>query len=650
MKARFVFVILIVLALAACTSVQRSSTPFWEEEYQKQFQSISGKQDPSLAQEEARRAYADRVNGWPIYYQLGESMSVLWPFFMKSPAGHALFPIYEYAHKAKRLSMLCYLIGVYDKGPESDSGHYVFPLYAWNKSQSRSQLDYLLLGKSTIYKDKEARHSFFPLFWYSNDPEEKRFSLQLVLALLGIVKSPDSIDHWLLPLWHYGSSENRFHFYSLPFWYDKNQDRRAMGLGTILYIDSTEGDHYYRSLLWPLSHFWNGEDSKGQFVFPLYGMTNYKDGGWMFNSLLYNRYRSAEEKDVVNIGGPLYHRAKTPEGWYTSFLWPIFHAWENEEKSGTVAFPLFFYGKNKEKESTYLNILGLLLNRHKSPESEFFFTPLFGYGKDKNTSWFNLLLAAFHTSKSPQRRDVSLLAGIIDYSDDKNNGKEFSLNLLLPLLKINRNSFFTWLGGYTNEIPKEAELRNLLVDRQETMQRRMEQIRKEQPDSPMYVAEWRGYNHWHFLLLAHGFHGVKYRIHPEREVAENPEPLWEEDNLFVFPLYFQGKRVHADGGRNSWNNILGLIWHSSYDKEIRGDKEDVKARRRFLWKVVDYRRENQRSVMDIFPFMTFDRDREIGYSRFSFLGPVFRKTRQGEQKQTQIFGITFGDAIKKESE
>jgi hypothetical protein len=66
------------------------------------------------------------------------------------------------------------------------------------------------------------------------------------------------------------------------------------------------------------------------------------------------------------------------------------------------------------------------------------------------------------------------------------------------------------------------------------------------------------------------------------------------------------------------------------------------VRRQFLWKAVDYKRTGEKTSVDAFPFLSWDRDAERDSRSFSFIGPVFRKSSQKEQSQWQILGIKFG--------
>jgi hypothetical protein len=51
------------------------------------------------------------------------------------------------------------------------------------------------------------------------------------------------------------------------------------------------------------------------------------------------------------------------------------------------------------------------------------------------------------------------------------------------------------------------------------------------------------------------------------------------------------------------------------------------------------------TVTDIFPFMTWDHNPDRSYKRFSFIGPVLRRTVAGEKTQWQILGIKSGEDI-----
>jgi len=102
-------------------------------------------------------------------------------------------------------------------------------------------------------------------------------------------------------------------------------------------------------------------------------------------------------------------------------------------------------------------------------------------------------------------------------------------------------------------------------------------------------------------------------------------------------------RTDKDGKGHAESRVLpfGMFWKSQTEWSASPDQAE-QVRRQFLWKVVDYKRAGEKTSVDAFPFVSWDRDTERDARSFSFIGPVLRKSSVKDRSQWQILFMKFG--------
>jgi len=834
--------LVVLVAFTGCSAVQQGSTPFWEEEYQRKYnESRVQKYGPAAIEKTEvgipASVYAERINGWPLFYRLGDTMSILWPLFMKTPLGNAVFPVYEYIKEPMRLSLFLYTVGFYADKTQDRSGNYVFPVWFYDRKGEKKAAHLLVLGgwhssptrwgnylipvwyyrgadggKDKLFNllvlayaestsdtlehgvfpvwayrsNREAKYkkfhyllfgwiestptrvsnNLFPVWFYEStkDSKDQRHRSLFVLPLpAGFASGPDELRHGCFPLYYYKRDKDSSSFLSLPMYVSKEPDSKDLVLGGILYWDLQNGKDRYRSLLWPFTHIWSNERSQGHAVAPLYAWTGYADGGWMFNSLLLNRAKG--KTNVLNFGGPLFFHATRGESWYTNLFWPIYQGWgskdsashlllpvgyyrEDKEKGRfldvvgpllyhsksqdkwhtSFLFPLYngwgdktdqrhlllpvgYYGKTPQKQAVisplvsygknnqgegFFNVLGLLFHRgwdkegfwtwltpllglqkdksghtcwafplfiqHTGKNESGFYSPVFSYNKSKDDFWWNAFLAGPTYYSTPGTKSYSCLIGIIHYFVDKDKGRCFNMSCILPILKVDRYGFSSIPAGYSNEIPSERETEKELQTALDGVNRRakeweeQERKRVEEPAQtkdekaePRKMPSWCSTTHWakkklgHLLPVVLGSKTVEYTVKYGDSLDKVKDSRKVRSFFTIFPLYFLWSSEDVRGEKESGANLLGILYMGSKKRVEKDGVAQTHVRRRVLYKFVDYRRQDKMTVTDIFPFMTWDRDPDRSYKRFSFIGPVLRRTVAGEKTQWQILGIKSGD-------
>jgi hypothetical protein len=517
MKQSLFVLILLSFLLTACSSVQRSSTPFWEEEYQTKYKSSLQRNLDATPRKVGIDAgvYADRINGWPAFYKLGDALSVLWPVFMSSPMGHAVFPLYEYAYEPQRLFMAAYLVGSYkDTDVWGDpqrgrSGYYVFPAWFYTAQNGEQKWNYLLVGKVRTTTGT-LTNNLCPLWFYNS--EKDRWSIVLGPGLVGYGQRKNTTSNWVFLFWFYdhnsktntqsayylaglGGEKTTSHTlknYLMPFWYYKHNDKyKETTVVSLPYTSIESKEKTYQSVLFPFTHFWQTPDSTGQLVLPLYGWTRYpkEKKAWMFNSLLFN-YR-AGSKSLVNVGGPLYYHSEEGEHFYTTAFWPLYHAWsdypgdknyvllplgrymvDEREGSGSIGGALFYqrhwdkHGewsfftplvgqwKHKEgEEGQWVAPLFIRKANEKRNEQDFY-SPLLSYEKDTTNTWTNVLLLGGGSEKMEYGSSTWLLGNLLNWGEYKTTGKRWGMSaLFVPLLDVDRTGFMALGNAYHNPMP-----------------------------------------------------------------------------------------------------------------------------------------------------------------------------------------------------
>jgi hypothetical protein len=325
--------------------------------------------------------------------------------------------------------------------------------------------------------------------------------------------------------------------------------------------------------------------------------------------------------------------------WLTPFLGLT------KDKSGHTcwAFPLFIQQSGKNGSG--------------------FYSPIFSYDKSKTEIWWNAFLAGPTYYSAPGTKSYSCLIGIIHYFVDKDKGRCFNMSCILPILSIDRHGFDSMPAGYRNEIPSEegtekelqAALDNMnrgCKEWQDTEDKRVaEQQQKDEAYKPREIPSWLQNTHWetrksgHVSPLIVGSKEVKYTATYGDSLEKFKESKTVRNFFTIFPLYFLWSSEDVRGEKESGANLLAILYMGSKKRVEKDGATQTHVRRRILYKLVDYRRQDKMTVTDIFPFMTWDHNPDRSYKRFSFIGPVLRRTVAGEKTQWQILGIKSGEDI-----
>ncbi|MBN1515248.1 hypothetical protein JXA32_01640 [Candidatus Sumerlaeota bacterium] len=440
-------------ALSGCSRIYMETSPFGEkQEYRVDT-----------------RKTANRVNGWPLFYQRAENVSVLWPLYQQDDKGFALYPLFEYAADPPTYDAALYLIHhqnnngkVHNRvlpfwwytGDEEKSmwnfmllasgerkgpyrNHRVFPIYNYEENKEGFGLTYVLLGWCD-FKEQSLEHGFAPLYYYKSSPDDWGF-FTMIAGAGG--KGQDETFNYCLPLWFYLHDKEGVCLFSWPY-------TQVQGDGFVL-----------RSAFFPLTFYWKDEVCKGHAVAPLYFYErDLDDKDVRFISPLFARYEDDGFHAQCYLG-PLYYEQREGERYYQSVAFPLFHRWGDGDERTLLAPPLIYRRVNEtakesltitplcfakrdgedlnvigpvggmkrsKNDGNYNNLLGLLYHHWWDDDDYFaFLTPLAGCGRSQwkdhkeNYSWIFPLFFSSRTMQQDAVRSRTLLTPLYSRTKSK---------------------------------------------------------------------------------------------------------------------------------------------------------------------------------------------------------------------------------------
>ena len=403
-------------------------------------------------------------------------------------------------------------------------------------------------------------------------------------------------NNWLFPFfWNARKNKGYFHLFPLGG-YDS-----PSGFSWLFPFFWNRGEGYFHifPLVWSS---WTGD--KYFVLFPLYIGTSYyksvlwpllqwgeESGRWRFTSFPFFRWR--------NDG-------------YSWILWPLYHRWDGGKKN--MIFPLYL------GTSRYKSVLWPLLQwRKESGRWRFTSFPFFRW-RDNGYSW--VLWPLYHRWDSGNQHMIfplvywgpsSVMTPLFGWGD----GWMYALG---PLLVHSRDrdgqSWWTPLVGWRRG--KKRSWLNIL--------------------GPLFFAEryasrgrdTKEHTDGFFLWPLGWFHS---------------SPREKSFRLWPIMSWKWTKREFKDGPHKvaETRSQFHLLWFLyRYDRERRWDKPTKeyqdRIRARILWKLFDYRRVGHEVSVDMFPFVTYDRD-GVKTKQFSFLWRFFSYERVGYRKKLYLLFI-----------
>jgi hypothetical protein len=434
------------------------------------------------------------VNAWPLFYQRGEDLDVLWPVYHQSGQGHRVFPLYSYRKNPAWVNLVQGVLGELDFGNQDyrilnfgwdnqKQSRYCFPVYYQN-DREKELCVFPLFYREKKDKDKPATWITLP---YSQGPD----FFNIGGVLFHFDKNPVERAMWAAAGIFYDETRTDDSLranHLFPFWSWKRSgsadapDKTRLNVGLVGYVQRTEkaGNKAYRSILFPLTHCWSSDQEKGSAVFPLYydrektngdhnrvtplsfsykkGETSWDSIGWLFHFWSLDRSTghmllpfygyAALKGEGHRFNSLLYNEERSPEKQLTNFGGPLFYSSDKSGDSYRAVFWPFFQQWTSDKDQSKTDLLVPLYWSSKKGENETTVVPLGGKWKkgEEQGSWVFPLYAA---KSGPKESYV--------YTLPFSHGMELG-----ETPEMNRRWFGNRLVGYFERRGPEHKFRSLL--------------------------------------------------------------------------------------------------------------------------------------------------------------------------------------------
>ncbi len=509
-----------------------------------------------------------------------------------------------------------------------DGGAVMFPLTHWKKNENEKQIDMLWplggMWKENYKHSKDQGVKLLPFFYYENDPEDEKTIFNLMALLLHLETSPEKIDAdflmplgeyesrtgenaWsrsrLIPFWYAESNDVEKKFFSLPYSHVRSKEDAFRNVMLNLYISLRDNDEYYQSVFCPFFHRFGDNFHKGHMIAPFYMHIRGDDPGdpWEFYSALFN-YQS--DGTLLNVAGPLYMEAGEAGDKYGSWLWPIYHFWEDGKTKGRAVLPLFLSTKGEGDDRTFITALG-------------------GWGREGEKSFRSILWPVYYefSRKAYKERNILFPFWNEKHSDTSDQYR------LLPIYEYDKhNNGARYFKSIPFSIDKDPQGLEWMVG--------------------PWLFEWKNNKYrygWESLLIAKytrwkKSENVHWRVFPI--VKHSKDKNMSETEVMDYGLVSLYESRERTQGRDE-THFLQLLWMLNVYDSIRDEQPngETYTRRRVLWRL--FHRETQGEVVatDIFPFIRYDRNGEKDTTELKWAEGLLGYEREGDTKKLRLLWL-----------
>jgi hypothetical protein len=400
---------------------------------------------------------AGRTNVFPLYYESGDSSSILWPLIDNDEHGFSFRPFFN---------------------KEDDEYAVLFPFAAWNSVAGDGWIGPYMWDKESqflfpfFYKDEDdfqfltyynlnGTKGLFPLYHMDDDGGwagglygwEKTKDSSIHKGLFGMLaywenKNNGDNTHYLFPYYSTkdgGSTSSTF----LPLYFSGEEDNGSSysTLFPLFFQNSNaKGEERFHSLLGGYSKngddvdlnvtplWWSGSDDKGSYqtLFPLYYNSEYGDEE---NLYLFPYFSTKDSHGGGSLLFPLFIESEDKNSSF--LLTPLSFSYEEKKASGLHIVPLFNSSKKLDdkgeiKESSWQFPWLIPLVSNKQKKDSFETSSLFGaiyHNKGNKTEGSGSVLgflAGWEKTETTSRfrfPAIFNMTGLIDLSEDEKSSK-----------------------------------------------------------------------------------------------------------------------------------------------------------------------------------------------------------------------------------
>ena len=612
---------------------------------------------------------------WPLAHEYShgdETTRVAFPLYFGNRDGNEGWdlvpPLFFRSYEPKESLVVSPLYSSYRK--RDDAWRLAFPFFFQSRSGKENMFVTPLVGRK--WSDAHSTWSFIP-------------------ALSLFSREGDAKSMWLLgPVSHFnwGGSERTSHVFPLYFYDDEDA---LLSLPYSWFDCGASRDHWFFG---PLAGMRTGGEPRS-FAFPFY----YHDKATgRFISLPYSWFDHGASRDHWFLGPlagmrtgesqrsfvfPLYYHDKTndtfislPYSWFDYgawrehwFLGPLAHVRTGKDPR-SFAIPFYYYDKS---EGTFLSLPYSHTTAGSHHRDHWFLGPLAGFrtGAEHRSYLFPLYMAdkasdTFITLplsiQSGEKTGFVNVAGpVFHYGWYARGAREW--HAPWPLVggerEIDSGGFHAWPLWWRKAWDKKSRVKGGALwplvwydsspERSKTMalplfstSRRSTRIKTDETDEREYrhrrtwVLPTFTYDRkeWNPPVSGRGPKGPE-----ERQFMGDGDALglWVRTGCWPFWRYEETDKVAAS--RTDFS-LLGWLYDSKRIANTPEDGEqDTYLRRRILWRAMHYERRDGRTTLDVFPFITHDREPDTGFRKTSFAWRLFRheRGRDGSVKTDILF-------------
>jgi len=608
---RIVLCGLLLAAAAGCSSAYMKGTPLYTGDY-------SVPQAPP----------EDRVNLWPLLYYHSPALSVFWPIGEVTDDHVAVRPlasVYKLDKERHQYNIL-WPLAEFDF---DSADHRIFPLF-WGGSGSRGYfvLFPLLFTKwpAGEFSDVESA-VLFPLFWYLEHRHVALFPLAMHFNC-----KPGHSTHLLWPIFKFKKTDDETDWRIWP----------VVG-------QRKDGAAYYQFLFWPMFHRW-GDDTLGEkrrLILPLYFSKRGKVGGVDILLPLFGRSYSPGSSTFLS----LIYSAARHGGDYWRLVFPF---WYQDRRADKGRFITPMVGRSWSGEYDTWSVIPLIswFARSGNERDLWLLGPLahFGYGASGKESH---VFPLYYYNGAKDVFISPLFGGSVSEDDG-------FVTLLGPLFMYFWEADDSWLwfapfplvGAYDDITDRGSWVWPLYTYR----------------GSDLDDEEHRGTALWPLLHYGFGPERRRLMLFPVFRYCRDDTARYEEAGIehasreksfYCLPSFWYRRSMRserplsgASGGVVAQRKCSGLwpLWRHEVDSTAdgvekkfsilgrlydyresltheEGEETETHVRSRVLWRMVHYEREDEQETLDLFPFVTYDRDRATGFRKFSFAWRLVRYER-----------------------
>jgi hypothetical protein len=600
---------------------------------------------------------------FPVYWNFGNALgrggvNSLFPLWILDRDKHkysfdTLWPVFHFDNlRSEKGSWRTWPITGHSWSKYDDYRFYAWPLgHIWEDK-----------------KNKISGSALFPFYFHRKMPRQENF----VSLPYSFSRADDTRWDFSPPLFYRFNSPDRSCLYSLPYWSSSNlKNGDYWRLVPPFYYDGKDGQ---TRRIATLLGGWESDGTRTSWLAVplLIGGTHSPDSGSFFAGGVLGHAAWQKEKDgssrmKTHHVLPLYykdHRSGT-------FLSLPYSTW----KSGSVdrkVFPLLLSSLSRESDRNSLRVLlGLISADWGKGTNQHWVFPLYAYRDDY-----------FYTPVAGWNNDgcVYFLTPLVGIKNGEDKGF-----WIFPLFRYSREAsgdisgnFLLWgdfcmrddytraglfpLFSYTNLGPEAPppegksgysdygkELSVLLM----AWYKNQGSIHRKNGSEAASLETTRQRSNGIFPIWA--YDSVVNEGHTRRSADRQlPFYLWQyrqsvshgaDTRKDEFGLLF--KMIHSEsqidnkaGTLKEKKSLLYFLYDSLRDKKpaVAGRSARDYTRRRVLWRVYHYEKDNEDISVDVFPGITYDR-KENGYKKFSFLYRLFAYENTGERTKVHVLFI-----------